>query len=93
MIRSKRVAILVSVAFALVSVSVPAQAVTHAASGKFKNCKALNAKYSHGVGRPGAKDHTKSKRGPVVNFTVDAKVYAANSGLDRDKDGVACEKH
>lgn len=58
---------------------------------KFKNCAALNKAYPHGVGRPGAKDKTSST--PVRNFTVHAKLYAAQPRtLDRDRDGIACEK-
>ncbi len=30
---------------------------------------------------------------PVTNFKVNAAAYTANKGLDRDKDGIACEKH
>ncbi len=66
----------------------------------FKNCTALNKVYPHGVGKPGAKDHSSSK--PVTNFKVDKALYQANDGprntktgeydLDRDNDGVACEK-
>lgn len=62
-----------------------------AAAGRdYPNCKALNADYPHGVGKPGAVDSTSKK--PVTTFTVNAAVYNANSGLDRDGDGIACEK-
>ncbi len=57
---------------------------------KYKNCTALNKAYPHGVGRSGARD--KSSGTPVTNFKVSNSVYAANTGSDRDKDGVACEK-
>jgi hypothetical protein len=50
-------------------------------------------KYPHGVGRTGAKDRTKNSKGPVRNFTINTNIYNANKGLDRDKDGIACEKH
>ena len=46
--------------------------------------------YPHGVGRPGATDHTGGK--PVTTFHVSASIYNANPGLDRDHDGIACEK-
>ncbi len=59
---------------------------------KFANCKALNAKYHHGVGRPGARDHVSGRTAPVRNFTVNRTLYNANKGLDRDHDGIACEK-
>jgi hypothetical protein len=62
------------------------------ASGSYRNCKALNARYPHGVGRVGARDHTASGN-PVTNFRRSNLLYRANRGLDRDKDGIACEKH
>jgi len=57
----------------------------------YVNCKALNAVYRHGVGLPGARDKTSGT--PVTNFTRNRAVYLANTSLDRDKDGIACEKH
>ena len=62
----------------------------------YKNCTNLNRKYRHGVGKRGARDRTKSGD-PVTNFLRSTPIYNRamrwNSGLDRDKDGVACEKH
>jgi Excalibur calcium-binding domain len=79
----------------------PASAAPKAAS--YRNCTALNAVYPHGVGRTGAKDHVSGKTKPVTNFKVSTTVYNLNNGphkaggkeydLDRDNDGVACEKH
>lgn len=61
------------------------------AAAKYPNCAALNADYPHGVGKTGAKDSTKAT--PVTNFTVDSKLYATlPKTLDRDHDGIACEK-
>jgi len=61
---------------------------------KFKNCTAMNKVYRHGVGRKGAKDHTSGHR--VTTFKVSTALYKKiikfRSGLDRDKDGIACEK-
>ena len=76
----------------LVSVLALAVAVPSAAAGprKFKNCAALNGIYPHGVGRPGARDKTSGS--PVTSFRVDRALYNANSGKDRDGDGIACEK-
>lgn len=69
--------------------------VASTAPYKFKNCTALNKVYPHGVGRTGARDHTSGTR--VTNFkkstTLYKKVIGYHSGLDRDKDGIACEKH
>ena len=67
-------------------------AATAAPLKKFTNCAALNRVYKHGVGRKGAVDKTKSK--PVKTFRVDNRLYAAlPKNLDRDRDGIACEKH
>ena len=62
----------------------------NAAPVKYKNCTAMNAKYRHGVGKKGAKDRSSGK--PVTTFAVNNALYLANTRLDRDKDGVACEK-
>lgn len=60
----------------------------------FKNCTALNKRYPHGVGMKNARDETSGK--PVTDFERDTKFYreamSYNKGLDRDKDGIACEK-
>ena len=65
-----------------------------AAKYKFTNCTALNKVYKHGVGSNGAKDKTSGKR--VTNFTRSTALYKKIVGykksLDRDKDGIACEK-
>ena len=65
-----------------------------AAPPVYKNCTNLNKKYPHGLGKLGARDHTTSGT-PVTNFKRSTKLYklamSYNRGLDRDKDGVACE--
>ncbi len=62
---------------------------------KFKNCTAVNAKYPGGVANK-ASAKNKNKKGELVQstqaFVVDKKIYNANKGLDRDKDGIICEK-
>jgi Excalibur calcium-binding domain len=54
----------------------------------------VNQRYPHGVGRTNAVDHTSGT--PVTNFTHSTSLYNTatryHSGLDRDKDGIACEK-
>jgi hypothetical protein len=59
----------------------------------YKNCTALNAKYPHGIGKAKARDRTTGT--PVTTFRRSTKLYntamSYNRGLDRDKDGVACE--
>ena len=60
----------------------------------YKNCTALNKKYSHGVGKATARDKTSGD--PVTTFKRSNNLYRVvmsyNKGLDRDKDGIACEK-
>ena len=61
----------------------------------YKNCTNLNKRYPHGVGKPRTRDKTSGE--PVTNFRRSTKLYRIamswNRGLDRDKDGIACEKH
>jgi hypothetical protein len=60
------------------------------AAKHFRNCKAVNAVHKHGIAKNAhAATHASGLTGrPFVNL----KLYVANRGLDRDKDGVACEK-
>jgi hypothetical protein len=62
------------------------------AAKPFANCTALNKKHAHGVGKKGAKDKVSGKTKPVTNFAVSNALYNENKSMDRDKDGVACEK-
>jgi hypothetical protein len=64
-----------------------------------KNCTALHKEYPHGVGKKSAKDRDSKGRPakkPVKNFKKSDSLYKKamkyNKGLDRDKDGIACEK-
>jgi hypothetical protein len=60
----------------------------------YKNCTNFNKRYPHGVGKLLARDHTSGE--PVTNFKRSTRLYriamSYNKGLDRDKDGIACEK-
>jgi hypothetical protein len=60
----------------------------------WKNCKQVNSKYPHGVGRRLARDKTSGT--PVTTFRRSNFLYRIamryHPGLDRDKDGIACEK-
>jgi len=62
-------------------------APAHAAT--FKNCTELNKVYPGGVAKPGA-----TNKGGATKFNpkYDLRLYNANKGKDRDKDGIACEK-
>lgn len=79
---------------AAVTASVMLAAPPSHAGSVFENCTALNKKYPHGVGKKGAKDKTSGT--PVTTFKRSTKLYKkamkANSRLDGDKDGIACEK-
>ncbi len=61
----------------------------------YKNCTNLNKKYPHGLGKRFARDHV-TYGTPVRNFYRSTILYrkamSYNKGLDRDKDGIACEK-
>ncbi len=71
-----------------------AVAASAAMPAVYKNCTNLNKKYPHGLGRAGAVDKTSDE--PVTSFTRNTRLYkiamSHNRGLDRDKDGIACEK-
>lgn len=69
-----------------------ASAVQAKAPPKFKNCKAMQAKYKNGVGLNKATDFTNGKTKPVMNFRRDYRLYLVNAARDGDKDGVACER-
>lgn len=64
------------------------------AAVSYTNCTALQKTYPHGLGKAHAKDKTSGT--PVTNFKHSTKKYKKakrhNSDLDRDKDGIACEK-
>lgn len=72
--------------------SLAGSSLSAATATTFKNCTALNKKYPHGIGKPGARDKVRGSTKPVTNFYVNASLYKANKKSDRDGDGVACEK-
>ena len=90
--KSSRVSAIVA-AVALGVLIAPAAPAT-AVPAKWKNCTTVNKTYPHGVGLAKAKDKTSST--PVTTFKRSDSLYReamkANKGLDRDKDGIACEK-
>jgi len=95
--RSTATIAVLTAALIVTSAGLPAHALEPSAAKKYGNCKALNKVFPHGVAKSASvKDRNKKKQivaDPVSNFKVNASVYAANKGLDRDKDGIACEKH
>ncbi|MBV9870372.1 MAG: excalibur calcium-binding domain-containing protein [Frankiaceae bacterium] len=60
----------------------------------FTNCTAVNRHWPHGIGKKHAHDHTTGT--PVTTFKHSSHLYrhamSINSGLDGDKDGIACER-
>lgn len=103
--KSKLGAVVVSLAAAAtLTISGPAQADHQGQDRTYPSCTSLNRDFKHGVGRRGAVDRSSSTR--VTNFTRNTRVYLLNNGprtpgaatgqgqydLDRDNDGIACEK-
>jgi hypothetical protein len=89
---------------AAVLVAVPTTAATVGPTGRasaqripalYRNCSNFNTRYPHGVGKRFARDKTTGAP-PVTTFRRSTVLYnramSYNRGLDRDKDGVACEK-
>lgn len=62
---------------------------------RYANCTALHQYYPHGIGRAGAVDRVRSGS-PVTTWKRDTAGYNTavgyNRDLDRDRDGVACER-
>jgi len=83
---------------ALVAVPSSADAATKISYTNCTNYRA-SSHFRHGVGRTHGGDKVKpgSKSKPVTNFKHSTKLYKVaikhNPDLDRDRDGVACEKH
>ena len=75
------VSILLSTLFIQNAIAIPEK--------KFKNCTALNKVYPGGVAE--GQYRINENRGTRIPPKVSSKVYKENKGLDRDKDGIACE--
>jgi hypothetical protein len=94
----------VTVAFATVTLGLnvlgiaSAPAATSAVPYLWQNCTAVHTKYRHGVARAGAHDRTTGS--PVTTFFRSTRLYniamsyngQRGYNLDRDHDGIACEK-
>jgi Excalibur calcium-binding domain len=82
------------VVFVLAAALVGASAASAVIPLLSKNCTNLNKRYPHGLGRLGARDRTSGT--PVTTFRRSTRLYrlamSYNRGLDRDKDGIACEQ-
>jgi Excalibur calcium-binding domain len=95
------VAVAVVIVLAAVGLSVgQAPAATGAAAIPYlwQNCTHVHTKYRHGVGKVGAHDRTTGA--PVTTFYRSTRLYniamsyngQRGYNLDRDRDGIACEK-
>ena len=63
----------------------PASIVGAAPFTKFKNCTELRKKFPVGVAQS-------PKSAGTSGAKVSKSIYSLHKGLDRDKDGIACEK-
>lgn len=61
---------------------------------KFANCSALNKAHKGGVAKAGVKFNKVNGKNKAfkVKPTFSTALYNANSKMDRDRDGIACEK-
>ena len=69
-----------------------------ATAKKYSSCSQLHQAYKGGVAKDSKVRNTKTVNGKKVlakseyKPKVSSSLYKANKGLDRDKDGIACEK-
>ena len=95
----KKIAAVLAATIALGSFTVATAAPAEAAAAKrYTSCSKLNAKYEGGVAKNKSVRNTKTVNGKKVPAKstkapkVSSALYAKNKHLDRDKDGIACEK-
>ena len=74
--------------FVVIAIATVWASPANAAARKFANCTVMHAVYKGGVARPGYKEPSKLRYKPYVNLGL----YNANKSLDRDHDGIACER-
>jgi hypothetical protein len=81
-------------ALSAVAFSVPAAhaSVARSAAHHFQNCTDMHRVYKGGVAKRGAHDHRTDGGHARYAPHVSTKLYKANSSMDRDHDGVACEQ-
>lgn len=81
-----------------VTASAPALSATAVPAAKrYSSCKKLNKRYHHGVGLPDKKNRIVNRRTGKIRYAVSyhkvsKSLYRANKRLDRDRDGIACER-
>ena len=76
----------------LLAPALPAQAA--ASAHKYQNCTAVHKVYSGGIAKPGVKYNKVGSSNRALKGTVkrSTALYNANRSMDRDHDGIACEK-
>jgi hypothetical protein len=85
-------ALALSVPLALaVPVAMPA-AANAKAPRVFANCTDVHTVYKGGIARAGAKDHRANGGHARYKPYVNTALFNANKRMDRDKDGIACER-
>ena len=85
--------IIAPLALAAAVALVPATAAdAHAAAHHFRNCTDMHHTYKGGVARKGAHDHRTGGGHAKYRPYVSTALYKANSKMDRDHDGIACEQ-
>lgn len=79
----------IAMVIAILMIAMPIHSA-EAASAKFSNCTELNKTYPGGVAKNDKVRNVggKTKYKPFVS----AEIYKAHTKMDRDKDGIACEK-
>lgn len=76
----------------------PGSIETAAAATTYKTCTQLHRKYPGGIAKSKSAKNTKVSKGKRVKAKskykpkVSASLYAKYRKLDRDKDGIACER-
>lgn len=91
--RTSTIGVLLAATVTTATLALAAPASAHT-TGIHDNCTELNKKWAHGVGRKGAVDKTSGTRVTTFFRNNDAYTLAMrhNGTLDRDRDGIACEK-
>jgi hypothetical protein len=83
-----------SAATAAPTAAVASHSVVAAKAKAFANCTALSKVYKGGVAKAGVKYNKVSGKNKAFKIKPKSStaLYNANKKMDRDKDGVACEK-
>jgi excalibur calcium-binding domain-containing protein len=69
-----------------------AQAADAATAHHYANCTAMHKVHKGGIAKVGARDHRTGGGHAKYKPYVSTAAYKANTSMDRDKDGIACEQ-